>query len=543
MDYPVDQAQDVGSVRPSLSPLLLLDILGANYTSTSSTSTLLSETALPLLPSASSSLPYPFLSYTFSPNDLADLESQLLWTLHEPSTIALTAMYCASFVLGFVGNLMSLRVLTNRHSRRLAGVSATRNLLVNLAVCDLAVVCVCMPVTLGSQIYKVWVYGDFLCRAVPFTQAISVSASVLTLTVISVNRYFSVRSPLRARSMFTRRRILLTVAVGDQLRDLRHPGVSRGVARAASQAGIQHSTFVMLYCLPVTFNLTIGFLTGRRLWGSRKTTFSDLDPRSQALHDSRLKTRQKIAKMVVCLVLLFAVSWLPLYLADLLIDWEESPPSWILQARPFAQWLGLTNSSLNPICYCFIGDLYRSAKVIRTRYYQKVAALFGSSTFSKSTGVDSPRITDSKRNANELQHVASAAVVSSTSMVTIPRLLSFATGQCVGQRVRDSSLGCGSSDHSISDWCRSCSLFDSSCQLHAQADFGPTRRHSMDERRRSLSSRVESSEMLPLRRHSGERLLVLSEEREVGGLCLVEEQRRSSEHYIVVGESEDTTSL
>uniref|UniRef100_A0AAV2LKI0 G-protein coupled receptors family 1 profile domain-containing protein n=1 Tax=Knipowitschia caucasica TaxID=637954 RepID=A0AAV2LKI0_KNICA len=44
-------------------------------------------------------------------------------------------------------------------------------------------------------------------------QAISVSASVLTLTVISVNRYYSVRSPLRARSMFTRRRILLTVAV------------------------------------------------------------------------------------------------------------------------------------------------------------------------------------------------------------------------------------------------------------------------------------------------------------------------------------------
>lgn len=150
---------------------------------------------------------------TSSPNDLADLESMLLWTLHEPSTIALTVMYCLSFILGFVGNFMSLRVLTNRRSRRLASVSATRILLVNLAVCDLAVVCVCMPITLGNQIYKAWVYGDLLCRAVPFTQAVSVSASVLTLTVISVNRYYSVRSPLRARSMFTRQRILATVAV------------------------------------------------------------------------------------------------------------------------------------------------------------------------------------------------------------------------------------------------------------------------------------------------------------------------------------------
>lgn len=156
---------------------------------------------------------FPLSLSTFSSNDLADLESMLLWTLHEPSTIALTIMYCLSFIVGFVGNLMSLRVLTNRRSRRLAGVSATRSLLVNLAVCDLAVVCVCMPITLGTQIYTAWVYGDLLCRAVPFTQAVSVSASVLTLTVISVNRYYSVRSPLRARSMFTRRRILATVAV------------------------------------------------------------------------------------------------------------------------------------------------------------------------------------------------------------------------------------------------------------------------------------------------------------------------------------------
>ena len=146
-------------------------------------------------------------------DDSGVLESMLLWTLREPATIALTLMYCASFALGFAGNLMSLHVLTGRggRRRRLSGASATRSLLVNLAVCDLAVVCVCMPVTLGIQIYRAWVYGDLLCRAVPFTQAVSVSASVLTLTVISVNRYYSVRSPLRARSLFTRRRTLATV--------------------------------------------------------------------------------------------------------------------------------------------------------------------------------------------------------------------------------------------------------------------------------------------------------------------------------------------
>lgn len=317
----------------------------------------------------------------------------------------------------------------------------------------------------------------------------------------------------------------------------------------------------MLYCLPVTFNLTIGFLTGRRLWGGKKSTFSDLDPRSKALHSSRLKTRQKIAKMVVCLVVLFAVSWLPLYLADLWIDCEQRPPSWLLQTRPFAQWLGLTNSSLNPICYCFIGDLYRSAKVIRTRYYQKVAALFSSSSFSSSAAVVSPAtvITDSKVTAAERNHIAAAAVAASASMMTVPRLLSLDRGQGLGQKVGDSSDSQAGSDHSISDWCQSSpSVCDSSlfpCQLHTlqhaiqRADFMPTRRHSVTDNVGSLPLRIESVEidMLPLRRHSGDRIYGLSADKRniiTMGRDAYTGQHRSkiSQTYSPVGEREDETT-
>ncbi|KAG7222559.1 hypothetical protein INR49_016156 [Caranx melampygus] len=528
--------------------------------------------------SSSSALSLP----TFSSNDLADLESMLLWTVHEPSTIALTIMYCLSFILGFIGNLMSLRVLTNRHSRRLASVSATRSLLVNLAVCDLAVVCVCMPITLGSQIYTAWVYGDLLCRAVPFTQGVSVSASVLTLTVISVNRYYSVKSPLQARSMFTRRRILATVAVVWMVSSImcapiavmnRRREISFGTfailvcqeewPQHRLKQGYNVLLFVMLYCLPVTFNLTIGFLTGRRLWGGKKSAFSDLDPRSQALHTSRLKTRQKIAKMVVCLVLLFAVSWLPLYLVDLWIDCEQRPPSWLLQTRPFAQWLGLTNSSLNPICYCFIGDLYRSAKVIRTRYYQKVAALFGSSSFSSSAAVASPAavIADTKVTDSECHSISAGAAAATASMATIPRLLSFACSQGLGLKVRDSSDSRAGSDHSISDWYRSSpSMCDGSllpCQLRTlqrtttqRVDVLPTRRHSVNENAGSLPFRFESVEIdvLPLRRHSGDRIYGLSaDKRDItmgrnASRSTGQHRSKTSQTYSLVGDREDEAS-
>ncbi|CAN9510577.1 unnamed protein product [Ophioblennius macclurei] len=570
MDTFQDQPSDWSSVQPSFSPLLQYDSAREEVSDTYRLhsalmlpSTFSSPTASlrQPLPSAvpSSLIPHSFplfsttsssafrhsapSSFSLSLSNISstnweDMESMLLWTIHEPSTIALTVMYSLSFILGFIGNLMSLRVLTSRRSRRLAGVSATRSLLVNLAVCDLAVVCVCMPITLGSQIYTAWVYGDLLCRAVPFTQAISVSASVLTLTVISVNRYYSVRSPLQARSMFTHRRILATVAVVWVVSSMmcapiavvnrrREISFETFTILVCHEEWPQHRLkqgynvllFVMLYCLPVTFNLTIGFLTGRRLWGGRKSTFADLDPRSQALHSSRLKTRQKIAKMVVCLVLLFAVSWLPLYLADLWIDCEQRPSSWLLQTRPFAQWLGLTNSSLNPICYCFIGDLYRSAKVIRTRYYQKVAALFSSSSFSSMGAVTSPAtvISDSKVGSAERHHIA-AAVAVSASMVTVPRLLSLATSQGLAQKLRDDADSRGGSDHSISDWCRSSpsvcgsSLVQSQLQTFHQSihrtDFPPTRRHSVNENSGSLPLQMEPVEIdaLPLRRHSGDKI-------------------------------------
>lgn len=308
----------------------------------------------------------------------------------------------------------------------------------------------------------------------------------------------------------------------------------------------------MLYCLPVTFNLTIGFLTGRRLWGGKKSTFADLDPRSQALHASRLKMRQKIAKMVVCLVVLFAVSWLPLYLADLWIDHEQTPPPWLLQTRPFAQWLGLTNSSLNPICYCFIGDLYRSAKVIRMRYYQKVAALFGTSSFSASAAPVAV-ISDSKVDPTEHHHIAAAAVVASTSMVTVPRLLRLASGQMLGQKV-----GPAGSDHSISDWCQSSpSVCDGSLlpyQHTAQHDrqAPPTRRHSVNDNGVTLLLQVKPAEMnvLPLRRHSGDRIYGLTADKrdiitvgKTARCCSGQRRKKASQTASLVGDQKEDTDI
>ncbi|KAL7830605.1 hypothetical protein SRHO_G00317320 [Serrasalmus rhombeus] len=377
-----------------------------------------------------------------------ELERLLLLTIREPTTIALTVMYSMSFVVGFVGNIMAIRMLTGQRSRRVQSVSATRSLLINLAVCDLMVVCICMPITLGHTIYTAWVYGDLLCRAVPFIQAVSVAASVLSLTVISVNRYYSVHSPLNARSYFTQRKIYITIGVVwvlssgictpllfmvklDEIHliDITVPICRELWPQARLKQVYNVLLFITLYCIPVAFNLTISFLTGRKLWRASQR-FDSFDPRSQVVYASCLKTRKKIAKVVVTLVLLFAISWLPLYVADILIDREMHPPHWILQTRPFAQWLGLTNSSLNPICYCFLGDLHRSAKVLKSKYHQRVLSLLRTSSSNKL-----PRLLSFKRHPSSQRH---------------------------GPRTQVS-------EETLSDWCSHTSVGDSSQMLSLQS--------------------------------------------------------------------------
>ncbi|XP_067225193.1 galanin receptor 2a [Chanodichthys erythropterus] len=347
------------------------------------------------------------LQKNWTTHGLTPFSIDFLFAGHEPDTIVLMVMYMISFVTGLVGNIMALWVLTRRRNR-LSGASATRRLLVNLAVCDMMVVCVCMPVNLGHQVYNAWVFGDFLCRAVPFVQAVSVSASVLSLAVISLNRYYSVHSPLHARSFFTARRMICMIAVvwivssalclplffmnttkTLSLLDGLHTVTVcvESWSKVKLRQGYNFLLFCALYGFPVVFNLVICFLTCWKL--SRGGTSSISDPNQLALTSStsRLQTRKRIAKMVFALVLLFTFSWLPLYAVDIWIDSHipSSPDrhdelsnvehNWILQSRPFAQWLGLTNSSLNPLCYCFVGNLYRSARRFRESYREKISSV------------------------------------------------------------------------------------------------------------------------------------------------------------------------
>lgn len=118
-------------------------------------------------------------------------------------------IYVVLFVLGLVSNFLVIYfVIVNKRVK-----SMTNKLIINLSLADLLVVLVCIPVTATSEFYfDQWELGRGLCYTTSFVQGVSVAVSVLTLTTISIDRYFIICNPMKVRSVLTggRARIVVT---------------------------------------------------------------------------------------------------------------------------------------------------------------------------------------------------------------------------------------------------------------------------------------------------------------------------------------------
>lgn len=74
----------------------------------------------------------------------------------------------------------------------------------------------------------------------------------------------------------------------------------------------------------------------------------------------------KALKMISIVVAYFALSWLPLYAANIRMTFQSEKISeterdiLITIVIPIAQWLGSSNSCINPIIYCFCSKKWRS---------------------------------------------------------------------------------------------------------------------------------------------------------------------------------------
>ncbi|KAM3934888.1 putative G-protein coupled receptor 25 [Leptodactylus fuscus] len=110
----------------------------------------------------------------------------------------LPTLYSIFFLVGFLGNVVVIMVVSKRSSRR------ADTFILNLAVSDFLFV-LTLPLWVSSLAQGYWPFSTFLCKASGYVIAVTRCASALLMAVMSVDRYMAVikgkkMHPLRTRS-------------------------------------------------------------------------------------------------------------------------------------------------------------------------------------------------------------------------------------------------------------------------------------------------------------------------------------------------------
>uniref|UniRef100_A0A8D8QD36 Growth hormone secretagogue receptor type 1 n=1 Tax=Cacopsylla melanoneura TaxID=428564 RepID=A0A8D8QD36_9HEMI len=127
--------------------------------------------------------------------DYEEASEMFVWTELMPTLI----IYSITMILGIVGNV--LIVLTTLLYKRMK--SPTNLFLSSLAVTDLLLIVFCIPVKVAKLFSYSWSMGALLCKTVHYMQSFTAICSVLTLTVMSIERYYAIMYPMKAKYICT----------------------------------------------------------------------------------------------------------------------------------------------------------------------------------------------------------------------------------------------------------------------------------------------------------------------------------------------------
>ena len=127
----------------------------------------------------------------------------------EPATkYAVVVLYLVTSVFGICGNSLTILVMLRHH--RLRTVAAC--FILNLAIAD-DLFLLCLPFMAYSTFSGHWVFGDVMCRVMNAFWGVNQYASILTMTLMSVDRYLAVVHPLSSLTYRTCHKAFVVCAV------------------------------------------------------------------------------------------------------------------------------------------------------------------------------------------------------------------------------------------------------------------------------------------------------------------------------------------
>lgn len=133
--------------------------------------------------------------------------------LHEELTfntqsLVQVIIYCVIFIIAASGNVpVFVTLLRNRHRK-----SRIKLMIMHLAIADLIVTFVMIPLEIAWRLTVQWTAGNAICKIMQVLRAFGPYLSSMVLVCISVDRYFAVLHPLKIHDAQRRGKVMLAVA-------------------------------------------------------------------------------------------------------------------------------------------------------------------------------------------------------------------------------------------------------------------------------------------------------------------------------------------
>ncbi|NXV75323.1 GHSR protein, partial [Atlantisia rogersi] len=310
--------------------------------------------------------------HSYLGNDTASSEDQSssLFDLHV--LVPVTIISILLFFLGVSGNLITIVIFRRSQEMRTT---------VNMYLSSMALSDTLIFLGLPSDLYRLWKYkpyisGDFLCKFFIYLSETCTYCTILHITTVSVERYFAICFPLKAKATITKCRVKWVILAlwgfsfltagpilflfGVEQGNGSLPQESwecRSIERVARTGLLETMTWVstIYFFFPMLCLTLLYGLICRKLWQSGQQL-----PGCRAA--ARKRSHTQTVQLLAVVVLAFVLCWLPFHVGRVLFAQSESIPYDLTQYfNLIAMLLFYLGASVNPILYNLLSHRYRKA--------------------------------------------------------------------------------------------------------------------------------------------------------------------------------------
>ena len=285
----------------------------------------------------------------------------------QTGVVVVEALVCATLLLAaLIGNFLVLWMVCKNKNLR----TIPNHFIVSLALADIMMATFCQPPCLTVLVAGKRTYGNFVCQLQGYVVAMLSCVSLLTLTLVAVNRYFLIVRPKNYPKIFTAKRtrlMILSIWVLSLLVPLPY--------LCSDHRYVYHAgKFFCFQVVEVDFFTLLGYVFVAIPMVVLTFCYSEVF-RALKKHNKRLRSMRRrgdqlttakqitvedinITKTLFLTVCGFVICWTPISIVDF-IGFAQG--SWNLPREAYVMYtfLGQLSTVINPIIYGVMNKTFR----------------------------------------------------------------------------------------------------------------------------------------------------------------------------------------